>query len=210
MATVISARLSARYEGRIEAALSVGDVVMIIRDYKSGGDGSVVLLSAASGVLPRNWMPAGSTHEKVLGGYRFVHEKKQEILEVYIDKIYFELHAPGDIDTHLEKIGAEKEFADLLAADLDLIEPGLELIGREVPTLVGPIDILAWDSFKRPVIIEVKRRKANGGADLYQWKRYWDAIHSDPAWGRKKPRGFIVAPSATRSLTAAHQDRTPA
>jgi RecB family endonuclease NucS len=200
---LIAARLSARYSGRIEAELSLGDAILLIRDYQSGGDGSVALYGAR-GLQPRNWMPAGARHERTASGYRFSLSRGSlnEVLEVYIETVHGSLELVPQLDPVLVKLGGEREFADLLAAGLGRIEPGLEPLGREVRTAAGPIDIMARDGERRPVIIEVKRRQATL-ADLYQWRRYRDAIQADREWGRMHPRGLIIAPAATRELLAA-------
>lgn len=200
MALVIAARCSARYSGRIDAELSLGDAVLIIRDPEDGGDGSIVIYSAAAGVLPRNWMPAGSEIEWHPGGLTAEHHKRGEKLEIYIDKVHFQQQAPDQLDPHLEKVGKEKDLADLLADNLELLgEEGLSLVGREVRSSAGPMDILAFDATNRPVIVEVKRRRSSV-QDLWQWYRYEKAVRRDPQFGRKHPRGIIVAPSATRAL----------
>jgi len=205
---VIAGRMSARYSGRIEEAeLSLGDAVLMIRDYESGGDGSVVLLDAAEGLQPRNWMPARSTHEKTEAGYKFTCRRADltETLEVFIEKIYDDMSFTANLVTHLQKLGAEQELSELLAGNLHVLEPGLKLVGREVRTAAGPIDIMAEDKSGRLTIIEVKRRRATL-TDVYQWRRYRDSVHADAEWGRKHPRGLLVAPSATRDLLSQISD----
>jgi RecB family endonuclease NucS len=44
----------------------------------------------------------------------------------------------------------------MLVQDLEQIEQGLKFIGRQLPTVSGPLDILAVDSDGALVIIELK------------------------------------------------------
>lgn len=44
-----------------------------------------------------------------------------------------------------------------LASDPSIIRPGLKVIGRQVPTQSGPLDLLAIDGFGNLVVIELKR-----------------------------------------------------
>lgn len=225
---LIAARLSARYSGRIEAELSLGDALLLIRDYESDGDGSVVLLDAAGGVQPRNWMPAGSSHEERLGGWIFRYPSRNEILEVFIEKVYVDQTFEANMITHLHKIGAETEMSDLLAKNIKVLDTLDELkdefkdisfIDREFRTSAGPIDIMASDKYGL-VVIELKRVGGRASvADLYQLQRYIDAlriegidknlIDSLPKQRGRKPltprspvRGLLIAPGATKQLNA--------
>lgn len=208
---VISCRASAVYTGRVLAELSLGDAVILVRDPSpaSGGgvpvtladegDGSVVVYSASAGVLPRNWMPAGSEITWTSGGLIAEHVKKGERLEIFIEETYWKNEAPASLDPHLEKVGKEKDLADILEANPDLMGDGLVVVGREVRTDAGPMDILCSDADDALLIVEVKKRHS-GIQDLWQWKRYESSLRKDPEWEGREVHGLIVAPSATRSL----------
>ncbi|MGB9706393.1 MAG: endonuclease NucS domain-containing protein, partial [Pyrobaculum sp.] len=60
---------------------------------------------------------------------------------------------------------------EALVRNPSIIEEGLEVLGVEVPTDVGHIDILARDRSGRYVIIEVKRDVATHDA-VFQLARY--------------------------------------
>lgn len=217
---LIAARLSARYSGRIDAELSLGDALLLIRDYESDGDGSVVLLDAAGGVQPRNWMPAGSIHKERPGGWKFLYPSRNEILEVFIDKVYVDQTFEANQITHLHKIGAEKEMSDLLADNIKVLETfddlkkefkGITLIQREFRTQAGPIDIMAFDK-EGLVVIELKRVGGRASvANLYQLQRYIDALSIEgtdkqllkqfcPKKRKPSVRGLLIAPGATKPL----------
>jgi RecB family endonuclease NucS len=199
---ILIGRASARYSGRIEAELSAGDVVLLLRH---PGDGSALLFDRAKGVQPRNWMPAGSVLVETLdrgrrSGQMVLEHPRGEKLEIFWHRIDQEIEAPGELGTELIKLGAEKEFSDLLAAKIDRVLPGLEAVAREYRTGVGPIDVLAWDpADRRPVVIEVKRRQITVST-AYQARRYVEALKKEGTY-RKKAEVILVAPSIARGAS---------
>lgn len=208
---IIVGRVSCRYQGRIDAELSPGDVVVLWRDSRTGsGDDSLLVMSRHSGLPPKNWMPAGSeiAAEEFTGRGRsrrrsrlvIEHTGRGERLEIFFHEVEEEIVAPAVLAPQLVKLGAEQEFADLLIRNLEVVEEGLEPIGREVRTEAGPIDILAREvKTKRPVVIETKRNPSGSGlADCYQLARYLDAVRKDREFGRLRPRGILVAPRFAR------------
>lgn len=58
----------------------------------------------------------------------------------------------------LTGIDLEKRLQEIIAADISIVDPGLMLIGREVPTDFGGfIDILAIDAVGNLVVVELKK-----------------------------------------------------
>jgi hypothetical protein len=69
------------------------------------------------------------------------------------------------------------------------MEEGLELIRREYPTPVGPVDLLCHDQAESVVAIEIKRRGEIDGVE--QLTRYLEFLNRDE---RLAPvRGLFVA-----------------
>lgn len=90
--------------------------------------------------------------------------------------------------TELALVGTESDVVEALVRNPSIIEEGLEVVGVEVPTDVGHIDILARDRSGRYVIIEVKRDVATHDA-VFQLARYVELYR------RKgyEARGVLVA-----------------
>jgi len=94
----------------------------------------------------------------------------------------------------------ERLIEDALARNIEIIEKGLKLAGRQVHLPgVGRIDILAYDQQGTPVIIEVKRGTADNST-LTQLLAYMSRIEEIES---KRTRGIIVAENFTRKLTQA-------
>lgn len=86
-------------------------------------------------------------------------------------------------------ITLERDIEDHLVGNLEAIEEGLTLIGRQYSTDVGRIDILAEDGNGDRVVIEVKVGEAKDSA-IGQVARYlgWFARQDG-----KTPRGILIA-----------------
>jgi hypothetical protein len=95
-----------------------------------------------------------------------------------------------DVDELAEtSISLERDIEDHLVQHLDAIERGLKLVGRQVSTDVGRVDILAEDSAGLRVVIEVKVGDAKDSA-VGQMARYigWYAKTDG-----KPARGILIA-----------------
>lgn len=201
---VVFCRCNITYRGRIDAQLELGDRLIVIKDC------GAVLVHAGIGLMPRNWMPTGTTLEEIAPGrqWRFSYPRRDEDLDVYIDRIYSDVTHPVILNGPLVKTGAEREMCELLVRQLERVEPGLELVGREFATPVGPIDILTTDPSGLPVVVEVKRQRVSGAETVYQVLRYLDALEQMPGWEGSRARGILVGPGLARTvgpLLAKHQ-----
>lgn len=86
-------------------------------------------------------------------------------------------------------LSLERDLEDHLVNNLETIERGLKLVGRQFTTDVGRIDILAEDENGCRIVIEVKVGEAKDSS-IGQIARYlgWFA-HKDG----KPPRGMLIA-----------------
>ena len=91
----------------------------------------------------------------------------------------------------------ERLIEESLAQNLEVIEEGLRLVGRQVylPD-TGRVDILAYDKHGSPVVIEVKSGVADDST-LAQLLAYMSKIKEKEG---KTPRGVIVAEGFTKKL----------
>ena len=86
-------------------------------------------------------------------------------------------------------ISIERDIEDHLVNNLEVVERGLTLVGRQFNTDVGRIDILAQDATGTRVVIEIKVGEAKDSA-IGQIARYlgWFARTESSA-----PRGILIA-----------------
>ena len=107
-------------------------------------------------------------------------------------------------DPGLQKDGVEAELQRLLADRVEEIEAGMELIRREYPTPVGPVDLLCRDQHGGTVAIEIKRRGEIDGVE--QLTRYLEFLNRD---ARLAPvRGFFVAQQVKPQARTLAEDRS--
>ena len=111
-----------------------------------------------------------------------------------------EVTTPAELEE--TTVSLERDIEDHLVHHLDQIEKGLKLIGRQVKTDVGRIDILAEDAKGVRVVIELKVGDAKDSA-VGQIARYlgWYAKTDG-----KAPRGLLIAanfPEGTQYAAAA-------
>jgi RecB family endonuclease NucS len=95
------------------------------------------------------------------------------IFEIHHDST----HELGD-DPGLIKDGVEADLQRLSAGQIEVYGEGFNLIRREYPTAIGPVDILARDSNESVVAIEIKRRGDIDGVE--QLTRYLELLNRDP------------------------------
>ena len=55
--------------------------------------------------------------------------------------------------------GTEALLEDILAQNPDMLMPGLQLVGRQLRTFNGPLDLLGGDSEGQLVLFELKQEK---------------------------------------------------
>jgi RecB family endonuclease NucS len=102
---------------------------------------------------------------------------------------------------------SEKELEDLLVDNPDTIERGMKILGRQIQTDTGPLDILAVDEDGVLTVIELKNEVDDGQLD--QGLRYYDWVRTNIQWLAKNfkevdadelPRLILIAPSFSENL----------
>ena len=176
------------YSGRLAAHLPLAKRLIIVK-----ADGSVLLHSDGGSYKPLNWMAppcklriSAPTDAEANAG---VTEVWSVIPAKSDGELRIELHSPElDIsvelgeDPGLVKEGVEAQLQELVAAQIAALEIGSgglghELVRREYPTAIGPVDILARSPLGGHVAIEIKRRGEIDGVE--QLTRYLELLNRE-------------------------------
>ena len=179
------ARCTVDYTGRVTAHLPEATRLIMVK-----ADGTLAIHSDGNASKPLNWMIAPNYLE-IHDDRWEITNSKGEVLQIWIHEILEDVtHELGE-DPGLLKDGVEAHLQEMLAASPATLEEGLELIRREYPTDIGPVDLLCVDINGATVAVEVKRRGEIDGVE--QLARYIERLDLDP---RIAPvRGIFAAQS---------------
>ncbi len=170
------------YVGRLTAHLPMATRLLVVK-----ADGSVLVHSDGGSYMPLNWMsPPCTLHESP--GTWTVTNKAGEQLVITLDEVLHEFSHDLGVDPGLIKDGVEAHLQELLAAHVETFGDNYQLVRREYPTPIGPVDILVRDPSvvvdveysgpARHVAVEIKRR---AGIDaVEQLTRYLELLNRDP------------------------------
>lgn len=180
---LVIARCSVEYEGRLTARLPEATRLIMVK-----ADGTLAIHSDGNASKPLNWMVAPNVLEQQADRW-VVTNSKRERLTIWLHEIYEDVtHELGE-EPGLDKDGVEAHLQRLLAEKPWVLEEGLELIRREYPTDIGPVDMLCADPDGGTVAVEVKRRGNIDG--VTQLVRYLERLNLD---SRLAPvRGIFAA-----------------
>lgn len=180
---IIVADCIVTYEGRLGARLPLARRLLMMK-----ADGSFAIHSDTKAFKPLNWMtpPCTITEDPTS---IIVRNKKGEELRVEIAQRIHEYEVELGAEPGLEKDGVEKELHELIAARVTKLQSDFELIRREFPTDIGPVDLLCRDEQGTCVAVEIKRIGEIAGVD--QLLRYIERIERDERYGKVK--GMFVA-----------------
>ena len=206
---LVIAECSVDYAGRLTAHLPKAKRLLMLK-----GDGSILIHSETGSYKPLNWMnpPCNySTHEPdqeqlsqgVKEIWRVSQAKTADILWVQIYEIHTDVNHELGKDPGLIKDGVEAHLQELLAAQIELIGPGAQLVRREYMTPIGPVDILAKDGSGQSVAIEIKRRGEIDGVE--QLTRYLELMNRDAALS--PVRGIFAAQEIKPQARTLAEDR---
>ena len=95
----------------------------------------------------------------------------------------------------------EKELEDLLVEDSDEIEEGMKILGRQIMTDSGPLDILAVDADNVLAVVELKNEVNDDQLD--QGVRYYDWVRSRIEWISRSHGGKVDVTSPPRLILIA-------
>ncbi|WP_029290416.1 endonuclease NucS [Cellulomonas sp. HZM] len=181
---LVVASCAARYSGRLNAHLPRATRLVVVKS-----DGSVLLHSDGGSYKPLNWMSPPCTltvgepdDESRAAGVTQVwtvqHAKSDDRLVVDLYEVLHDSAHELGVDPGLVKDGVEAHLQELLAAQIVLLGTGHQLVRREYPTAIGPVDILAKDPAGGTVAVEIKRRGDIDGVE--QLTRYLELLNRDP------------------------------
>lgn len=121
----------------------------------------------------------------------FVENKKtRENLVISFTRVLSDETYPVGVEHGLVKDGVEEHLQTIIAANPDLVRPGSQLVGREVRTRIGPVDVLLRDSAAGGTIcVEVKRTCGMSGPE--QLSRYLTFLNKTEEYAPSV--GVIVA-----------------
>ncbi len=180
---LVIARCTVDYEGRLSAHLPEAVRLIMVK-----ADGCVAIHADGGAYKPLNWMNSPNTLVEGDGEWT-VRNSRGEQLTITLHDVLSDSNHPMGVDPGLVKDGVEAHLQELLAADPSQVASGLELIRREHPTDIGPVDLLCRDPDGRTVAIEVKRRGDIDGVE--QLSRYLDFLNRDPML--RPVSGLLVA-----------------
>lgn len=179
------------YQGRAASVADAGDYVVMAKC-----DGSLQV-HGHRGVKPINWQPQSDDVRVVReDGFTVLYSERftpPEMVRVaFLEPVLAQalaLHEAGGFVL----MGSESEMQEALARRPDLIEEGLTLLDRELPTDVGGIDLYARDVCGNLVVVELKRGKA-GQEAVHQLGRYVERVRG---LTDTTVRGVLAAPAIT-------------
>ncbi len=180
---LVIARCSVDYAGRLEAHLPEAVRLIMVK-----ADGCVAVHADGGAYKPLNWMNAPNVLA-IEDDVWTVTNPKGERLTITLHEVLSDTAHELGVDPGLQKDGVEAHLQELLAASPHAIEDGLQLVRREYPTAIGPIDLVCRDADGRVVAVEVKRRGEIDGVE--QLTRYIERLHLDSSLG--SVRGVFVA-----------------
>lgn len=193
---VLCAACEVEYEGRASGYVGPGERVVICKP-----DGTL-LVHRPTGADPVNWQPPGSTFllEDDADGLRLIARRSDppEVVTVHLPEVFSLSRFAADDTAPLELSGTEAEMHEYLLDNPTEIEDGLRVLEHERDSPFGTIDIFATDAEGRPVVIEVKRRRATL-THVDQLRRYMDEYRET----NPDARGLLVAPAASEKVERA-------
>jgi RecB family endonuclease NucS len=151
---LVIARCEVVYTGRLTARLPEAVRLLMFK-----ADGSFLVHDDAGGFRPLNWMTPPTVVEE--GDGRIVVRKRagksEDRLEIRVTELLSDVtHDMGE-SAALQKDGVERHLQEELAARPAALGQRLQLVRREWPTDIGPVDLMCRDEKGDWVAVEIKR-----------------------------------------------------
>lgn len=163
------------YVGRLTAHLPEATRLILFK-----ADGSVSIHADDRAYKPLNWMSppcftteSNETDKKIIT----VENKSGERLVITVSKVIHNSTHDLGIDPGLVKDGVESHLQELLALHVETFGKDWQLVRREYPTPIGPVDLLCKDETGKNVAVEIKRRGDIDGVE--QLTRYLELLNRD-------------------------------
>ncbi|MDR3035664.1 endonuclease NucS [Kitasatospora cineracea] len=169
---LVIAKCTVDYAGRLAAHLPSAVRLVIVK-----ADGSVSIHADDRAYKPLNWMSPPCSLKEADGVWTVTNKAGEKLIITLEDVHHDSSHELG-VDPGLIKDGVEAHLQELLADRMEVLGSGWQLIRREYPTPIGPVDILCRDSDGATVAIEIKRRGEIDGVE--QLTRYLELLNRDP------------------------------
>jgi RecB family endonuclease NucS len=163
------------YVGRLTAHLPEATRLILFK-----ADGSVSIHADDRAYKPLNWMsPPCFTTETNEPDKKLitVENKAGERLVITVSQVIHNSTHELGIDPGLVKDGVEAHLQVLLAEHVETFGKNWQLVRREYPTAIGPVDLLCKDDMGKTVAVEIKRRGDIDGVE--QLTRYLELLNRD-------------------------------
>lgn len=200
MMIIMCCNCSVVYNGSVESNIDKAVRTVILKP------DNTLLVHSSTDYKPINWQKSSSEI--------IVDVKDDSLIIKAIDgsdelivtcyEVYKSIHYKPPEDDSKTIIGTEEDMHNSIIEKPSLIENGLSNLEHEKEISVGSIDIFAYDKNDTPVIIEVKRRKAQL-KHVDQLHRYVEGYKDE--FGIT-PRGILVAPTISNSAQNAIQQKS--
>ena len=175
---LLVARCEVVYTGRLTAVLPEATRLIVLKS-----DGSVLVHDDTGGYKPLNWMTPPTVVEEDDGSIvvRKRAGKSEDRLEIRLVEVLSDSsHDMGD-SAALQKDGVERHLQEELAAQPAALGESLQLVRREWPTDIGPVDLMCRDDDGAWVAVEIKRIGTIDAVE--QLTRYLERIELDGCRG---------------------------
>lgn len=199
---LLIATCTVNYAGKLSAHLPSAKRLILVK-----ADGSVSIHADDRAYKPLNWMSPPcflsiETSEDGLGDW-IVTNKQSEKLIITIEQVHHDSEHELGEDPGLVKDGVEAHLQELLALHVKKLSESYELVRREFPTAIGPVDLLCTDSNGGHVAVEIKRRGEIDGVE--QLTRYLELLNRDPLLA--PVRGIFAAQEIKPQARTLAEDR---